>query len=113
MALNKGKHTVSEIDGVRCTVVESGIDESRVSFLKNLLEFNKFEVRIEKEKKKQEEDSTKFTLGVTDVAFNPVIAVYERVLRTQDGHRVTPAYWNQWTTICNPNYWKLKRNKES
>ena len=41
MALNKGKHLVEEIDGVRCTVVEKGITAERAQFLKNILELKK------------------------------------------------------------------------
>ena len=109
MSLTKGKHIINEIVGVRCTLVETGINDERAKFLKKLLEFNKFDVKIEEDKKKTEEDSVTFSVGVTDLIFNPVIAVYDRSLKTPDGHRVTPAYWNQWTTICNPNYWKLKK----
>lgn len=36
-----------------------------------------------------------FTVGVTDLIFNPTNAIFGRLLRTQDGHVVTLAYWNQ------------------
>ena len=36
-----------------------------------------------------------FTVGVTDVMFNPVNAIFGRLLRTRDGHAVTLAYWQQ------------------
>jgi hypothetical protein len=36
-----------------------------------------------------------FTIGVTDVGFNPTNAVFGRLLRTSDGHIVTLAYWQQ------------------
>ncbi|HYV55498.1 MAG TPA: hypothetical protein VE933_13005, partial [Chitinophagaceae bacterium] len=36
-----------------------------------------------------------FTIGVTDVTFNPTNAVFGRLLHTKDGHVVTLAYWNQ------------------
>ena len=36
-----------------------------------------------------------FTVGVTDVTFNPVNAIFGRLLRTRDGHVVTLAYWQQ------------------
>ncbi|MCK7460742.1 MAG: hypothetical protein MZU84_00975 [Sphingobacterium sp.] len=52
MALNKGKHIVKEMDNVLCTVVESGISIDRTNFLKGLLEFNKFEVKTEKDEAK-------------------------------------------------------------
>ncbi|MBP6977177.1 MAG: hypothetical protein PHD61_09215 [Bacteroidales bacterium] len=107
MALNKGKHIVEEINGVRCTIVEKGLDEKRAGFLKELLKHNHFEVHIQEEKKEDETASTTFTLGVTDLVFNPVIAVYQMRLRTKDGKKVSPAYWNQWTRIQVDNrYWR-------
>ena len=36
-----------------------------------------------------------FTVGVTDVMFNAVNAIFGRLLRTRDGHVVTLAYWQQ------------------
>ena len=36
-----------------------------------------------------------FTIGVTDVGFNPTNAVFGRLLKTYDGHIVTLAYWQQ------------------
>jgi hypothetical protein len=36
-----------------------------------------------------------FTVGVTNMLFNPVNAVMGRLLRTPDGHVVTQAYWQQ------------------
>ena len=36
-----------------------------------------------------------FTVGVTDVMFNPVNAIFGRLLKTPEGHIVTLAYWQQ------------------
>jgi hypothetical protein len=36
-----------------------------------------------------------FTIGVTDTMFNPVNAIFGRLLRTPTGHIVTLAYWQQ------------------
>ncbi len=36
-----------------------------------------------------------FTVGVTDLMFNPTNAIFGRLLRTPDGHVVTLAYWQQ------------------
>jgi hypothetical protein len=36
-----------------------------------------------------------FTIGVTDVTFNPTNAIFGRLLKTKDGHVVTLAYWQQ------------------
>jgi len=40
-----------------------------------------------------------FTVGVTDYTFNPINAIYGRLLKTPDGHIVTAAYWQQQETI--------------
>lgn len=106
MSITKGKHTVSEIDGVRCTIVETEASAERMEFLKDLLEFNSLEVKVLANK---DTDPVNYTLGVTDLVFNPIIAVYERILKTKDGHRVSPAYWGQKTKICDPRYWRVRR----
>jgi len=112
MSLNKIKHTIADISGVRCTVVETGATEERISFLKELLEYNKFDVKIAEEKKEGEPKT--FTIGVTDIIFNPIIAIYERTLKSTDNFKVTPAYWNQQTTVFDPRYWLMrKRVKKS
>jgi hypothetical protein len=36
-----------------------------------------------------------FTIGVTDYTFNPINAIFGRLLKTPDGHVVTQAYWYQ------------------
>jgi hypothetical protein len=36
-----------------------------------------------------------FTVGVTDVTFNPTNAIFGRLLKTKNGHVVTLAYWKQ------------------
>lgn len=100
----KGKHIVEEINGTRCTVVEKGATADRVDFLKKLLEFNKFEV-IAAADAVVEGSPALFTIGVTDLVFNPVIAVYELSLKTADGKKVSPAYWNQYTTDSVDEYW--------
>ena len=118
MALHKGKHIVEEIDGIRCTIVEKGTDEKRMQFLKELLELNGYEVKVQKEETAEEESDPKelYTIGVTDLVFNPVIDVYERRLRSKTGHKVTPAYWLQLTseeTEKEVNYWNYGSNKKN
>jgi len=100
----KAKHIVEEIKGIRCTIVEKGATADRIDFLKKLLEFNKFEVIILDEAPIGGSPAL-FTIGVTDLVFNPVIAVYELSLKTPDGKKVSPAYWNQYTTDCVDEYW--------
>ena len=102
----KAKHIVEEIKGTRCTVVEKGASADRVDFLKNLLELNKYQVVIADEPV-VEGSPALFTIGVTDLVFNPVIAVYEMALKTAEGKKVSPAYWNQYTTECVDEYWEF------
>jgi hypothetical protein len=109
MALTKGKHIVSEIEGARCTVVESGLNETRALFLKALLTHNEYEVRMEKEKSKEGTPLDTWILGVSDLLFNPVIKVYEQKLFRQDGHIVTPAYWNNWAVDPDLPYWMVEK----
>lgn len=106
MPLNNAKHIIAEFDGVRCTVVESGISSERLSFLKELLECNKFEVKVKEEPSELPGEPAKLSIGVTDLVFNPVFAIYERSLRTKEGQFVSPAMWNQIETAYNREYWK-------
>ena len=106
----KAKHIVEELDGQRCSVVEKGVSSARMEFLKNLLVFNNFEVKVTEDKKETEDAPTLFTVGVTDLVFNPVIAVYELSLKTPDGKKVSPAYWDQKTTDSVDEYWEFKEN---
>ncbi len=41
-----------------------------------------------------------FTIGITDVMFNPTNAIFGRLLKTKDGHIVTLAYWEEKETIA-------------
>ena len=36
-----------------------------------------------------------FTVGVADYTFNPINAIFGRLLQTRDGHVVTLTYWEQ------------------
>jgi hypothetical protein len=88
MAINP-YHTVEEINGVRCSVVEKKVSEERAAFVRKVLEFNKLNVQMSKA-----EDGT-FIVGVDDIIFNAVHAVYNRSLKTPEGKVLTVAYWNQ------------------
>ena len=106
MAL-EGKHQFGAIDDQRVTFVEKKIEKDRMEFLKKLLEANDFEVVIQEEKRKSEEEPQLYTVAVTDMVFNPTIYVFQRRLKTIDGrHIVTQDYWNQVTEETNPQYWK-------
>lgn len=106
MALNKGKHIIEEIDGVRCSLVEKGVSSERAEFLKKLLELNKYTVKIT-----ANGEPETFKIGVTDMLFNPVVDVYKRSLKSPSGKKVTPAYWLQESTDeteAEVNYWTFK-----
>lgn len=106
MASLDGKHSFGNIGETRVTFVEKGVDEGRKDFLKNLLEHNGFEVVLEEADKKTEEEPQLYTVAVTDMVFNPTIWVFERKLKTFDGHKVTQDYWFQRTNGTKPQYWK-------
>lgn len=109
MAINNAKHIVSEIGGVRCSIAETGASLERAAFLTDLLTFNGLEVKEMQEPVKEPDAEPKYTIGVTDILFNPVFAVYERRLRTREGSIVTPAYWRQECVDCDPRYWLKKK----
>jgi hypothetical protein len=111
MAINKN-HEFEELDGVKCAIVEKNATPERVSFLKELLEQNNFKVVVVPSPPPKTAPAPKpaegevvpviaapppetFTIGVTNLAFNPTNAVFGRLLRTKDGHVVTQAYWYQ------------------
>jgi len=125
MAINKN-HEFEELNGVKCAIVEKNASAERVAFLKELLELNKYTVVVVASPplkpaaaatpKPTEAAVTTtqptveaqaplppetFTLGVTNVTFNPTNAIFGRMLRTKDGHVVTLAYWNQQETTSN------------
>ena len=109
MALSKGKHNIAEIEGTRCTVIETGATPDRAGFLKILLVNNGYEVKMEQEKAKDGTALETFVIGLTDILFNPMIMVYERKLIRKDGLTVTPAFWNQWPEDDTLPYWQLQR----
>jgi len=106
MATLDGKHSFGSIGETRVTFVEKGVDESRKDFLKKLLEHNGLEVLLEEETKKAEEDPQLYTVAVTNMVFNPTIWIFERKMKTLDGHKVTQDYWFQRSKETNPQYWK-------
>jgi hypothetical protein len=109
MALNNAKHIVGEIDGVRCSIIETGISTERAAFLRELLEYNNLDVKELKEASETPGAEPKYTIGVTDLKFNPVFAVYECSLKLRDGKYVTPGYWKQDCTDCDTRYWIRRR----
>jgi len=117
MPINKN-HEFEELDGVKCGIVEKNVPAERVAFLKKLLEYNRFTVvvvpsppaKVAAVKPVVVEPGAEaavvepeplatgpetFTIGVTDYTFNPINAIFGRLLHTTDGHVVTQAYWQQ------------------
>jgi hypothetical protein len=109
MAINQN-HLFEELNGVKCGIAEKNVPAERVEFLKSILEFNGFTVISvpsppPKAVAQPNPDAPNpepavqlpatFTVGVTDVTFNPINAIFGRLLKTADGHVVTLAYWHQ------------------
>jgi hypothetical protein len=112
MALN-ATHSFEELDGVKCAIVEKNVSPARVEFLKQLLELNGYTVVVtgtpppkakpvpppkEGEAPAPVEPPpapTSFTVGVTDVTFSVMNAVFNRELKAPNKVVVTAAYWRQ------------------
>jgi len=112
MAINTN-HLLEELDGVRCIVVEKNLTPERVAFLKPLLEYNHLTVVVVPSAPAKVaapalvtegeivtavpeiETPKTYTMGVTNMLYNPINAVFGRLLKTPDGHIVTPAFWQQ------------------
>jgi hypothetical protein len=120
MAINKN-HEFEELDTIKCSIVEKNANNERVQFLKDLLTFNKYQVVVAASPAPKAAPTsatvvegetapapttepvvpTTFTVGVTDLRFNPTNAIFGRSLHTPDGHIVTLAYWQQKETVSN------------
>lgn len=114
MAINKN-HEFEELNGTRCAIVEKNVSVARLEFLSKLLGFNNYTVvaipspppkvapapvteaavPVDSPAMDTPIVPETYTLGVTDVMFNPTNAIFGRLLKTADGHIVTLAYWNQ------------------
>ena len=98
MAINQN-HLFEELNGVRCAVVEKNAGAERVAFLRGILEYNGYVVMVVPSPPPKvpvaEPGPETFTVGVTDVMFNPVNAIFGRLLKAPGGHVVTLAYWQQ------------------
>jgi len=109
MAINQN-HTFEELNGIKCCIVEKNASQKRVDYLKKILEFNTYTVVVvpspppktaapaapvaegEPEPPVPEAPST-FTIGVTDLTFNPINAIWGRLLKNPDGTVVTQSQW--------------------
>jgi hypothetical protein len=122
MALNKN-HEFEELNGIKCGIVEKNVKPERLAFLKGLLELNGYEViAVPSPPPKAAAAPAKpvvaeadgiqpqtpipetppapappqtFTVGVTDYTFNPINAIFGRLLKTKGRKVVTWAFWNQ------------------
>jgi hypothetical protein len=120
MAINKN-HEFEDLDGIKCAIVEKNVSKERVEFLKQLLEYNHYTVVVvptpapkavppkpvpaAASATGETVSSTPtpsipftpetFTVGVTDVTFNPINAIFGRLLKAPRGHIVTLTYWQQ------------------
>jgi hypothetical protein len=121
MAINKN-HEFEDLDGVKCAIVEKNATPARVEFLKSLLERNRYTVVVVKSpppKVAAPADPNNpppvlpetFTVGVTDVTFNMINAVFGRLLHAPDGHIVTLDYWQQKDTIARDDVPYYEKNK--
>ncbi len=127
MSLN-ANYTFEDLGDVKCSIIEKNCKPERVEFLKKLLEFNGFTVVVVKSpppkaaaKPAAAAATTDapvqtaplppetFTIGVTDLTFNPINGMYNRQLNTPDGRTVTPWYWKQKETVSNDDVWYWKK----
>ena len=99
MAINKN-HEFEELNGVKCAIVEKNISADRCQFLKTLLAFNHYEV-IVVETAATETSPATYTIGVTDLTFNAINAIFGRQLKTEEGPIVSLAYWQQKEKVSN------------
>ena len=123
--LNKEGHIVEELNGTRCSIVEKNVAPERMEFLKRLLEHNGYTVIVAQTPAPPAKPAPKppapvmgtdgqplpavplppppplpvapntFTVGITDISFHTMLAIYERSLYTQEGKPISIAYWNQ------------------
>ena len=128
MAINKN-HEFEDLGTSKCAIVEKNASPERVQFLKNLLEFNKYEVVVVDSPAPKAAPAapvaaavegeapapvpaepaapiappapTTFTIGVTDLCFNATNAIFGRQLKTTDGHIVSLAYWQEKEFVSN------------
>lgn len=112
-SLTTAKHQITEIEGIRCTLVESGISAARMTFLRDLLTLNGLEVKTREDAAAEGSNAVTYTVGVTDIIFNPVYAVYERDLHRADGKVVSPAYWRQQQGDTTGDYWEFGSTTEA
>lgn len=112
MAINKN-HEFEELDGIKCAIVEKNAFAERVAFLKDILAYNRYTVVVVPSPPAKvvapaaattvegaalaatPPPAETFTIGVTDLTFNPINAIFGRLLKAPQEHLVTQAFWLQ------------------
>lgn len=107
MALN-GNHQFEDLNYKKCAIVEKECSSERVAYLKQILEYNGYEVVVvpspppkgskapaEGEVEAGEPKLVTFTVGVTDTSFSPIKTVVNRELKKPGGGVVSMDYWKQ------------------
>lgn len=121
MAINQN-HLFEELNGIKCAIAEKNATGERADFLKRILEYNRYTVIVTPSPPAKaapvkplpaspaggdpvtDIPATQpqpfiapetYTVGVTDVTFNPVNAIFGRLLKAPGGHIVTLAFWQQ------------------
>ena len=130
MALNPN-HTFEDLGDKKCSIIEKNCTPERADFLNKLLTYNGFEVMVVKspppKAAKPAAPATEgtpadvpaaeaaplppdtFSVGVTDLSFNPVNAVFNRDLNTPEGAVVTIDYWKQKEAVPKADEWYWKK----
>ena len=131
MALNSN-HAFEDLGEVKCSIAEKNCRPERAEFLKRILEHNHFTVvvvnspalKAAKVPVKAAEPGPEgasenpaaavpepppapvtFTVGVTDLTFNPMNAIFNRELITLDGAILNLDYWKQRSDKVTDEYW--------
>ena len=131
MALN-ANHAFEDLGETKCAIVEKNCTPARTEFIRSLLELNGYVVVIAKSPppKAAAKPAPKpaaegaepapeppppppppdtFTVGVTDLTFNPANVIFNRNLKTADGKVVTPDYWKQKEVAVKEDEWYWAR----
>ena len=112
MPINQN-HQFEDLNGIKCSIVERNALKERVDFLRTILEYNQFTVIVIPSPPPKAAPAPAvtspdqpfpiaeapvqetYTIGVTDVMFNPVNAIFGRLLQAPGGRIITLAYWQQ------------------
>lgn len=118
-----GKHSVEEINGIRCSLIEKDVSRERADFLQAVLEHNGYQVLIQKiippppkpakpgaEPPPPAPASPEtFKVGVTDISFNVAVMIFSRKLKTPGDKVLLPTYWTQEDAGYEGWYWKWEK----